>query len=92
MISCGTPSYELTPLPVFVMNLRLVATWFVQVYIEPDDHIFPFVLKECADCLELQKGMEILGVVFKMGFDLDVFVGNALVLFYVNCGYLTDEI
>ncbi|KAI4305891.1 hypothetical protein L6164_029223 [Bauhinia variegata] len=58
--------------------------------IQPDDHTFPFVLKECSDCLEVQKGMEIHGVVFKVGLDMDVYVGNTLMLFYGNCGYLLD--
>ncbi|KAF2300116.1 hypothetical protein GH714_009213 [Hevea brasiliensis] len=58
--------------------------------VRPDDHTFPFVLKACADSLNIQKGMEIHGFVFKLGFDLDVFVGNTLLLFYGNCGNLTD--
>ncbi|KAJ6716260.1 PENTATRICOPEPTIDE REPEAT-CONTAINING PROTEIN [Salix koriyanagi] len=55
-----------------------------------DDHTFPFVLKACADNLSVQKGREIHGVVFKLGFDSDVFVGNTLLLFYGNCGTLKD--
>ncbi|XP_015577464.2 pentatricopeptide repeat-containing protein At2g13600 [Ricinus communis] len=58
--------------------------------IRPDDHTFPFVLKACADNLNVQKGMEIHGCVFKLGFDFDVFVGNTLLLFYGNTGYLSD--
>ncbi|KAK4278835.1 hypothetical protein QN277_016624 [Acacia crassicarpa] len=58
--------------------------------IRPDGHTFPFVLKECSDCSELQKGMEIHGVVFKLGFDGDVFVGNTLMLLYGNCAHVID--
>lgn len=62
----------------------------VRAGIRPDDYTFPFVLKECSDCLELQKGREIHGVVFKVGFDVDVYVGNTLMLFYGNCGCVFD--
>ncbi|KAJ8755315.1 hypothetical protein K2173_019113 [Erythroxylum novogranatense] len=58
--------------------------------VRPDDHTFPFVLKACADSVNIRKGMEIHGVVVKLGFDLDVFVGNTLMLFYGNCGNLRD--
>ncbi|KAI9194740.1 hypothetical protein LWI28_008820 [Acer negundo] len=58
--------------------------------VRPDDHTFPFVLKTCADNMQLQKGMEIHGCLFKLGFDKDVFVGNTLSLFYGNCGRLEN--
>lgn len=58
--------------------------------LRPDDHTFPFVLKTCADHLQLQKGMEIHGCLFKFGFDFDVFVGNTLLLLYGNCRCLGD--
>ncbi|KAJ4724497.1 Pentatricopeptide repeat-containing protein [Melia azedarach] len=60
----------------------------VRTGVRPDDHTFPFVLKACADSLELRKGMEIHGCLFKLGFDTDVFVGNTLMLVYGNCGCL----
>ncbi|KAL1803149.1 hypothetical protein ACET3Z_031796 [Daucus carota] len=56
----------------------------------PDDHTFPFVLKMCYDYRESWKGREVHGVVFKLGFDLDVYVGNTLLLFYGRCGGLRD--
>ncbi|KAK4764223.1 hypothetical protein SAY87_013661 [Trapa incisa] len=65
--------------------------------IRPDDHTFPFVLKACADHLEVEKGMEVHGVVFKLGYDDDVYVGNTLMQFYGNCrdlrsaGHVFDE-
>jgi pentatricopeptide repeat protein len=62
----------------------------VKMGVRLDDHTFPFVLKACADSLSVQKGREIHGVVFKLGFDSDVFVGNTLLLFYGNCGGLKD--
>ncbi|KAL3580199.1 hypothetical protein D5086_018034 [Populus alba] len=62
----------------------------VKMGVRLDDHTFPFVLKACADNLSVQKGREIHGAVFKLGFDSDVFVGNTLLLFYGNCGGLKD--
>ena len=38
------------------------------------------------DHFEVEKGMEVHGLVFKLGFDCDVFVGNTLLFFYGNCG------
>ncbi|KAL5831581.1 hypothetical protein ACOSQ3_016989 [Xanthoceras sorbifolium] len=58
--------------------------------IRPDDHTFPFILKTSADNFQLQKGMEIHGCLYKLGFDNDVFVSNTLLLFYGNCGRLQD--
>ncbi|CAK7330717.1 unnamed protein product [Dovyalis caffra] len=62
----------------------------VKMGVRLDDHTFPFVIKACADNLNAQKGREIHGAVFKLGFDSDVFVGNTLLLFYGNCGSLKD--
>ncbi|KAF5745004.1 pentatricopeptide repeat-containing protein [Tripterygium wilfordii] len=58
--------------------------------VRPDDYTFPCVLNVCAHNMEVQKGMEIHGVLFKTGIDFNVFVGNALMLFYGNCGNLRD--
>lgn len=58
----------------------------------PDDHTYPFVLKACSDSLEVGKGREVHGVVFKFGFDRDVFVGNTLLMFYGNCGLFDKAI
>ncbi|XP_044483220.1 pentatricopeptide repeat-containing protein At4g14170-like [Mangifera indica] len=69
----------------FVTYNRMVRT-----RVPLDNHTFPFVLKACADNLELQKGMEIHGHLFKLGFEMDVFVGNTLLLFYGNCGLLEN--
>ncbi|XP_031287878.1 pentatricopeptide repeat-containing protein At5g27110-like [Pistacia vera] len=62
----------------------------VRTGVSLDDHTFPFVLKVCADNLELQKGMEIHGRLFKLGFETNVFLGNILLLFYGNCGLLEN--
>ncbi|WCJ30054.1 Pentatricopeptide repeat (PPR) superfamily protein [Euphorbia peplus] len=58
--------------------------------VAPDDYTIGFVLKQCADHLSFRKGLEVHCLVFKVGFDLDVFVGNTLLLFYGNFGNLRD--
>lgn len=56
--------------------------------VKGDRHTYPFVLKLCSECFELQKGLEVHCYVIKVGFDTDVFVNNTLILFYGNCGDL----
>ncbi|QCE03539.1 structure-specific endonuclease subunit SLX1 [Vigna unguiculata] len=62
----------------------------VRAGVKPDECTYPFVLKVCSDFVEVHKGREVHGVVFKLGFDGDVFVGNTLSAFYGNCGLLDD--
>ncbi|KAM3337301.1 hypothetical protein P3S68_031626 [Capsicum galapagoense] len=54
----------------------------------PDDHTFPFVLKLCTDYTEVKKGLEVHGLLMKLGFDYDVFVNNTSLLFYGSFGDL----
>ncbi|PHT28972.1 hypothetical protein CQW23_31423 [Capsicum baccatum] len=54
----------------------------------PHDHTFPFVLKLCTDYTEVKKGLEVHGMLMKLGFDYDVFVNNTLLLFYGSFGDL----
>ncbi|CAL0310952.1 unnamed protein product [Lupinus luteus] len=49
-------------------------------------------LYACSDFLMVEKGFEVHGAVFKLGFDRDVFVGNTLLLFYSNCGVFDDAV
>ncbi|KAF6169972.1 hypothetical protein GIB67_034364 [Kingdonia uniflora] len=49
-----------------------------------DEYTIPFVLKVCADVPAVDKGREVHGVVFKLGFDGDVFVGNTLLSLYAG--------
>jgi hypothetical protein len=58
----------------------------VRTGVRPDDHTFPFVLKACSDFLEVRKGMEIHGIVFKLGFDMDVLLGIPSCCFTVLVG------
>ncbi|XP_049407479.1 pentatricopeptide repeat-containing protein At1g18485-like [Solanum stenotomum] len=56
----------------------------------PDDHTFPFVIKLCTDFGEVRKGLEVHGLLMKLGFDYDVFVNNTLMLFYGSFGDLVS--
>ncbi|KAK1430452.1 hypothetical protein QVD17_13181 [Tagetes erecta] len=58
--------------------------------VQPDDHTFPFVLKICTDYHEICKGFEVHGLVCKLGFNTDVFVGNTLLRFYGECISVND--
>ncbi|KAL9276473.1 hypothetical protein ACSQ67_025987 [Phaseolus vulgaris] len=62
----------------------------VRAGVKPDACTYPFVLKVCSDLVEVHKGREIHGFVFKLGFDGNVFVGNTLSAFYGNCRLLDD--
>ncbi|KAK7303110.1 hypothetical protein RJT34_14011 [Clitoria ternatea] len=41
---------------------------------------------------KIDKGREVHGVIFKLGFDGDVFIGNTLLAFYGNYGFFGDAI
>ncbi|KAK2424776.1 Tetratricopeptide repeat (TPR) superfamily protein [Trifolium repens] len=69
----------------------------VQLYVSmhkaslvPDNFTFPFVLKACARLNFFQLGVAIHSLVFKTGFDYDVFVKTNIVCFYSKCGFLND--
>eukprot|EP01018_Ginkgo_biloba_P022310 Gb_32475 [translate_table: standard] len=53
--------------------------------VKPDKFTFPFVLNACAGLSSLQEGMEIHGHIVKLEFDLDVYVGAALIHMYAEC-------
>lgn len=52
--------------------------------------IFPFVLKVCSDYHKVWEGQGFHGLVYKLGFDSDVFVGNTLLRFYGECSGVND--
>ncbi|TKY46641.1 Pentatricopeptide repeat-containing protein [Spatholobus suberectus] len=62
----------------------------VRAGVKPDECTYPFVLKVCSDFVEVDKGREVHGAVFKLGFGGNVFVGNTLLTFYGNCGLFGD--
>lgn len=56
----------------------------------PNSYTFSFVLKACLGLMELNKGKEVHGWICKMGYGMDVLVGNALVDMYSKCGNIWD--
>ncbi|KAM3682093.1 hypothetical protein ACJW31_12G046000 [Castanea mollissima] len=57
---------------------------------EPDNYTYPCVLKACSGLENLYVGLQIHGVVVKVGLDLNVFIGNGLVAMYGKCGCLME--
>eukprot|EP00253_Pinus_taeda_P026437 PITA_26437 len=55
-----------------------------------DNFTFSIMLKACGSLMDLQQGMEIHGQVIKTGYELDVFVGGALVDMYCRCCSVED--
>jgi pentatricopeptide repeat protein len=58
--------------------------------IQPDNFIFPSVLKACAELRCLQQGREVHRLARESGFESDPFVESALVNMYVKCGNLKN--
>lgn len=58
--------------------------------VRPDHFTFPFVLSACAKVVGFRDGVQLHGLVIKMGFDGDVFVNNSLIHFYFECGEVAD--
>uniref|UniRef100_A0A7N0V5S1 Pentatricopeptide repeat-containing protein n=1 Tax=Kalanchoe fedtschenkoi TaxID=63787 RepID=A0A7N0V5S1_KALFE len=58
--------------------------------IAPTRLTFPFLFKACAAVSALGQGRQFHAVVFKHGFDADVFVNNSLIHFYGACRKIRD--
>ncbi|XP_052196241.1 pentatricopeptide repeat-containing protein At2g22410, mitochondrial [Diospyros lotus] len=54
----------------------------------PDNYTYPLLLKLCARLSLFWMGHEILGHVLQLGFDLDIYVHNAVIHMLVSCGEL----
>ncbi|ESW29103.1 hypothetical protein PHAVU_002G043500 [Phaseolus vulgaris] len=54
--------------------------------IVPDNYTFPFLLSACSKTTALSEGVQVHGVVVKMGLDGDIFVSNSFIHFYAECG------
>ncbi|RVX22459.1 Pentatricopeptide repeat-containing protein DOT4, chloroplastic [Vitis vinifera] len=54
----------------------------------PDKYLVPTILKACSAMLLLRIGKMVHGFVIRKSVESDVFVGNALIHFYSNCGDL----
>ncbi|CAJ1935862.1 unnamed protein product [Sphenostylis stenocarpa] len=58
--------------------------------IVPDKFTFPCVIRACGDVMEDLEVKKIHGLLFKLGLELDVFVGSALVITYLKFGLVGD--
>ncbi|KAJ7231026.1 hypothetical protein O6H91_Y458200 [Diphasiastrum complanatum] len=70
---------------------REALTLFQQMQHEgmkPDKVTFASVLKACASLAALEQGKQVHAQIIKLGFELDTFVGSALVNMYAKCGYI----
>ncbi|KAM2220545.1 hypothetical protein ACFX1S_019745 [Malus domestica] len=67
-------------------DLFLVFKLMVDEGVMPDKYVVPTVLKACALVRMLRIGKMIHGFVIRKSLDSDVYVGNALIDFYANCG------
>ncbi|TYH37296.1 hypothetical protein ES332_D12G029900v1 [Gossypium tomentosum] len=55
-----------------------------------DNFTFPFVLKSCANVLDVWMGECVHGQSLRFGLELDAYVGTSLIDFYVKVGELRD--
>lgn len=55
-----------------------------------DDFTFVGVLNACASMCALEEGKCIYSQYVKMGYDVNIFVGSALVAMYARCGHVED--
>ena len=60
--------------------------------ISPDRTTFAVVLKACSLLEDYKMGIQIHGLVVKMGLDLDVVAGSAIVDMYAKCKCLSDSL
>ncbi|KAI5383362.1 hypothetical protein KIW84_070678 [Lathyrus oleraceus] len=56
----------------------------------PDKFMFPCVIRACGSSAEVLEVKKIHGLLFKLGLELDCFVGNALIDTYLKFGLVVD--
>lgn len=69
-------------------DLFLLLALMVDEGVLPDKYLVPTILKACSATQMTRSGKMIHGCVIRKGLDSDVFVGNALIDMYGNCGDL----
>ncbi|KAG7023269.1 Pentatricopeptide repeat-containing protein, partial [Cucurbita argyrosperma subsp. argyrosperma] len=57
---------------------------------QPDNFTLPCLIKACTGKCDVRLGQSVHGMAVKMGFIMDLFVGNAMISLYGKCG-LVDE-
>ncbi|XP_057805611.1 pentatricopeptide repeat-containing protein At2g45350, chloroplastic [Salvia miltiorrhiza] len=53
-----------------------------------DEYSFSLVLKSCSRLGLLSRGIQVHGLMLKLGFGSDLFLQNSLICFYVKCGFV----
>ena len=58
--------------------------------VSPDKYTFPYVIKACGGLNIVPLGKMVHNTIRLMGFDVDLFVGSALIKLYADNGYIRD--
>ncbi|KAK7411716.1 hypothetical protein VNO78_03153 [Psophocarpus tetragonolobus] len=58
--------------------------------VSPDKYTFPYVIKACGGLKNVPLGMVVHNMVRSTGFNVDLFVGSALIKLYADNGYIHD--
>eukprot|EP01018_Ginkgo_biloba_P037964 Gb_20910 [translate_table: standard] len=61
-----------------------------QAYQKPNEFTFPSVIRACTSLGALEQGKHFHANIIRIGFELDVFVGSALVDMYAKCGSIVE--
>ncbi|XP_057490944.1 pentatricopeptide repeat-containing protein At1g19720-like [Actinidia eriantha] len=72
-------------------ELFLVFRLMIDDEMMPDKYLVPTILKACSAVRSLRSGKMVHGYVVRREFGTDVFVGNAIIDLYANCGDLTSS-
>ncbi|KAK6118692.1 hypothetical protein DH2020_047605 [Rehmannia glutinosa] len=59
--------------------------------IKADNFTFPFVIKACAGVFGLKEGQNVHATIIKLGFDVDIYICNALIVMYAKVGCIEDS-
>ncbi|PWA43784.1 Pentatricopeptide repeat-containing protein [Artemisia annua] len=66
--------------------IKLFERMRVECWDGPDFFTYPFVIRACGEMMDYVKGVCVHGLLFKVGLELDTFVGTSLVEFYGGFG------
>ncbi|THU47913.1 hypothetical protein C4D60_Mb09t20680 [Musa balbisiana] len=76
-------SYSRDPREALVLHRRMLRCGLL-----PNQFTLPFVLKSCASELASTEASLVHALIFKLGFESQVFVANALLSAYSSCGFI----
>ncbi|GFP89073.1 pentatricopeptide repeat-containing protein at4g35130 chloroplastic [Phtheirospermum japonicum] len=58
--------------------------------IKADNFTFPFIIKACSGVFRLKEGQNVHSTIIKLGFDVDIYICNALIMMYAKGGCIED--